>query len=175
MAKKLRSPRSNLVSGFIGGTLLAGGALWLGWMLFFQHGIFLSVAHGTPPRQAKAAPPETQIPALLAQGITLRHSDQQPALSQQQALVIANQLEASAATAAQSTTVRYVLLDYPNTGSPVTHPTITNVPVWLVWYQKIPLTPADPAVDPTPLPRATHDLYVFLDANNGKELISIWA
>ncbi len=34
--------------------------------------------------------------------------------------------------------------------------------------------PTDPSVDTTPFPQAHHDLYVFLDANTGKELLAIW-
>jgi hypothetical protein len=114
---------------------------------------------------------------LLAEGITLAHSDQQPTLSQQQALLIASQLEPAAASQANKISARYVLLNYPGTSAAtpsVAHPALNNVPVWLVWYRQIPLGPADVSVDPTLASHTYHDLYVCIDATSGKELLSIW-
>lgn len=176
MARKRRPTRSNRVSAILGGTLLLVGCLWLGWIVFGQHGGTPSFSFTTLPLPGLVPtnPTEPQIPALLAEGITLGHADQTPTLSQPQAMVLANQLEPDAATKAKSTTARYVLLNYVNMGTSATHSNISNVPVWMVWYQQIPLVPADASVDPTPFPHSTHDLYVFLDATNGKEVLSIW-
>jgi len=44
----------------------------------------------------------------------------------------------------------------------------------MILYQNIPLQPGDASVDSSPFPQSHHDLYVFLDANNGKELLVIW-
>jgi hypothetical protein len=44
----------------------------------------------------------------------------------------------------------------------------------MVLYQQIPLASTDPSLDPNSPSHATHDLYVFLDANSGKELLAIW-
>lgn len=173
MARKQQSSHTRAISGIAGGILLAIGCLWLGWMLV--HGNAPNVASLTIPGLGPTPAPEVQVPPLLAEGITLGHASQQPALSQQQALLLAGQLEPAAAASAKNVSARYVLLTYPDISTPATHSDLSNVPVWMVWYQQIPLQPADASVDPTPFPQSSHDLYVFLDANSGKELLSIWA
>jgi hypothetical protein len=45
----------------------------------------------------------------------------------------------------------------------------------MVLYQQIPQQPADLSADPSQSLPKHHDLYVFLDANTGKELLAIWA
>lgn len=174
MARRRRVARSNRISAIAGGVLLAIGCLWLGWLLIGQH------AGGTPQFTFPgfAGPtvmPETQIPSLRAEGITLAQSDQAPVLGQQQALFLAKQLEPDAATKAKSITAKYVLLSYAGVGTQTVRPPLNNAPVWMIWYQQIPLLPADTRVDPTPFPHSYHDLFVFLDANNGKEMLSVWA
>jgi hypothetical protein len=114
-----------------------------------------------------------QITPLVAEGITLGHTDQTPALNMQQALLIASQLEPDAASKSKSPSAQYVLLNYPNKSTPATHPDLNGVPAWMVLYQKIPLEPGDASIDPTPFPRSYYDLYVFLDANSGKELLVV--
>jgi hypothetical protein len=188
--KKRRRSQSRLGSAIAGGILLGIALLWLGRILFFQHGhlsgitlpgLAPSLQHGrlsgiTLPGLAPSPtnPPEIQIPQLVAEGITLEQANQTPKLSQQQALFIASQRQPDAASAAKVATARYVLLNAPVTGTPTTHPSLTNIPVWMVWYQHIPQNHADPAIDPTPLAHPFHDLYVFLDANSGKEVLSVW-
>lgn len=165
--------RSRLLSGIVGGVLLGAGILWIGWLITRQ-----SSASALPsfsiPGLAPAKTPAVQIAPLAAEGITLGQPSQSPKLSQQQALLLASQLEPDAATQAKSTSAQYVLLNYPSTSTPAIHPDLNNVPAWMVIYQKIPLTPANASVDPTPFPRSYHDLYVFLDANSGKELLAVW-
>src|SRR5207302_1182392 len=97
-----------------------------------------------------------------------------PALNQQQALLIASQLEPDAATKAKKTSAQYVLLNYTSTSASTSHTSLSNVPAWMVLYQQIPLASADPSADPNSPSHSTHDLYVFLDANSGKELLAIW-
>lgn len=163
---------SHRISGILGGGLLALGVLWLGWLLLHQLGG--PALPGIPILNfAPTTPPNIQSPPLAAVGITLSQSNQTPTVKQQQALLIASQLEPDAATKAKSTTAQFVLLNYQNKGTPATHADFNNVPVWMVLYQKIPLPSADPAVDPTPLSHPSYDLYVFLDASSGKELLKI--
>jgi len=119
-------------------------------------------------------PPTEQISPLLAAGITLAHPTQTPELNQQQALLIASQLEPEVAANAHNTTAQYVLLNYTNRNSSTPLPNLSRVPAWMILYQGIPLQPNDPTADPTPFPQTQHNLYVFLDAKTGKELLAIW-
>ena len=171
--QKASAARSRLVSGIIGGMLLGVGILWLGWILLQRAG-----GPGFPtinlPGFAPAGTPVDQIALLSAEGITLGRPSQDPALSQQQALFLASQLEPDAATQAKSTTAQYVLLNYPSTSTPALHPAINNVSAWMILYHNIPLIPTDASVDPTPYAHSFHDLYLFLDANSGKELLTVW-
>jgi hypothetical protein len=143
-----------------------------------QHGglnlSFVTPHFSLPGFNVPTAMPETQIPPLLAEGITLGHLDQTPSLSQKQAMLLASQLEPDAATKAKTVAARYVSLTYTSTSTAPVHSNLSNVPVWLIVYQQIPLQPADASVDPTPFPHSYHDLYVFLDASSGKEVLSIW-
>ncbi|MBV9229935.1 MAG: hypothetical protein JOZ18_11530 [Chloroflexi bacterium] len=174
MAKKQRPSRMKIVTGIAGAMLLAIAFLWMIWLVQSRHGSISNGTAWTIPGFGAKITPEAESAQLLAAGITLGHADQQPTLSQQQALFLASQLEPEAAVKAKSVSARYVLLNYPAANTSAPHPNLNNVPVWMVWYQTIPLEPADAAVDPTPSPNSHHDLYVFLDANNGKELLSIW-
>jgi hypothetical protein len=142
------------------------------WIWLHQ---FTGSALPTLPIIGFAATPQSgeQISPLVAAGITLGHTDQPPGLNQQQAVLIANQLEPDAATRSKSTTAQYVLVTYPNNSTPASHPDLKAVPAWMILYQRIPLEPADASVDPTPFPHSYYDLYVFLDANSGKELLVI--
>ena len=164
-----------MITGLVGALLLSLGLLWFAWLIVYRSHSLTIPTSIKVPGLAPATTPEVQLTPLLAEGITLAHADQQPALSEQQAILIAGQLEPDAASKAKKTDARYVLLNYPGTaGTPGTHAALRNVPVWIVWYQQVPLEPTDASVDPTPFPHSYHDLYVFLDANSGKELLSIW-
>ena len=126
------------------------------------------------PGIAPNNPSMEQVPPLFAAGITLSHPTQTPGLNQQQALLIASQFEPEAAANAQNTSAQYVLLNYSARGTPAAQSDLNHVPTWMILYQGIPLQPSDPSVDPTPFPQSHHDLYVFLNANTGKELLTIW-
>jgi hypothetical protein len=165
--------RSRLISGIVGGILLAAGVAWLAWLLAHQNARPVAPVFQIPGL-APTHPPALQVSPLLAAGITLGKPLQPSALNQQQALLIASELEPDAAANAKSTTTQYVLLNYTNRSTPAVHPDLTNYPAWMILYQNIPLQPSDASVDPTPFPQSHHDLYVFLDANNGKELLAIW-
>ena len=175
MAKKRQSSPFRTSTAFVGGLLLLVGFLWLGW-IFFSHHSPVSLSPSTILPGLVATPtPNLQFAPLIAQGITLRGTDQRPALSRQQAVEIANQLEPDAASRAKGTDTRYALLSYPMTKNAVTHPAWDNVAVWLVLYQKIPQGSGDTSFDPKSPAQPYHDLYVFLDANSGQELFSLWA
>ncbi len=159
-------------SGIVGAILLALAALWMIWLLVHQlAGSALSVIPiiGFPP----ATPSTTQLSPLVAEGITIGHTDATPTLNKQQALVIASQLQPDAAARAKVTNAQYVLVTYPNKSTPATHVDLNNTAAWMIHYQKIPLSAPDPAIDPKPLARTSYDLYVFLDANSGKELLVV--
>ena len=167
----LLSRQSSKIVGII---LLVVAAVWLGWLVFYRGapaGISILSFPGLPPLNTPIGQPSP----LVAAGITLGRPSQLPALNQQQALLIASQLEPDAAANAKKTSSEYVLLNYTSTSTSSSHSSLRNVPVWLIQYQQIPLASADPAVDPNAPANATHDLYVFLDANSGKELLAIWA
>ncbi|GAC1667759.1 MAG: hypothetical protein PVS3B3_38410 [Ktedonobacteraceae bacterium] len=173
MVKRQRRAHSKRISGIAGAILLGLGCLWLGWLLLGQHNNSASGSFIWPLVGTNSSPSDAPIPQLVAAGISLSHANQNPTLSQQQAVTIANQLEPEAATNAKSTNARYVLLNYTATGHS-TNASVNNVPVWMVLYQRIPITPNNASVDPVPSTRSYHDLYVFVDANSGKEVLSVW-
>src|SRR5438067_870008 len=143
--KKTPVTQPRLASGIIGGILLGLAGIWLGWLLLHQLG---GPALPTLPTSSfiPNSAPVTQITPLVAEGITLGHTDQTPTLNKQQALLIASQLEPHAATRSKSTSAQYVLLNYPAKSTPASHPDLNGVPVWMVLYQKVPLAPSDVSV-----------------------------
>jgi hypothetical protein len=177
MSQKMKRQEqpSNTVSAILGAILLLGCFIWLGWLLLHQQTMPLKLLFPRSTATVAANNTMVQVPPLLAEGITLGAPGGQPALSQQQALALAAQLEPDAAAQAKTITASYVLLNYPNVSTPATHANLNNVPAWMIWYQKIPYVPADASVDPTPFPHSYHDLYVFIDATSGKELLAVWA
>ena len=167
MARKRRPSRSNNISAIAGGLLLIVGCIWVGWLVFGQQGTTPTFANIPLPGLAPTATPVTQVPALVAEGIVLSQASQTPTLNQQQATLLANALEPDAATQAKSVSAKYVLLNYTSTNTKAAHSNVSNVPVWLIWYQKISLNASSAS-------GGTHDLYVFIDANSGKEMLSVW-
>ena len=154
--------------------MIVFACLWLGSLLLYRLGV---IGGGTPgfsflPGNTPTVPPTATVSPLIAAGISLGHPTQLPALTQQQALLIASQLEPDAATQATKASAQYVLLNYAGTST--AHSGFSNVAAWMIVYQQIPLAPGDPSADPTPFPQTHYDLYVFLDANSGKELLAIW-
>ena len=155
----------------VGGILIVMASLWLGLLLLYHFGMGI-VGLSSQPLPG-LAPPTAPVSLLAAAGVSLGHPTRSPALTQQQALVIAGQLEADAATKAKKTSAQYVLLNYIGTGTSTLHSDLNNVPAWMIMYQQIPLASTDPSVDTTPFPQEHQDLYVFLNANTGKELLAI--
>ncbi len=175
--KRIKEPRPaswmRSLSAVVGGVLFVLAIAGFAW--FLTHQYQLSPLPALPiPGLAPTHASMEQVPPLFAAGITLSHPTQTPRLNQQQALLIANQLEPEAAANAQNTSAQYVLLNYSGRGTPAAQRDLNHIPTWMVLYQGIPLQPSDPSVDPTPFPQTHHDLYVFLDANTGKELLAIW-
>ena len=167
-----RAQRLRVISGVVGAVLLALAGILLVWQLLHQ---FAGPAIPAPPIIG-AVPnnsAEPQITALSAEGITLGHPDKTPVLSQQQALLLAGQLEPNAMSKAKVTSAQYVLLNYPSKNTSATHTDFINAPAWMILYRGIPLQPADASVDPAPSTHPSYDLYVFLDANSGKELLTV--
>jgi hypothetical protein len=177
------------ISAVIGGVLLLLAIVGFAW--FWNYRQVPSVLPGWTQGQAPTVTPTInrgateQAPALAAAGITLERPTETPSrlidalLSQQQALLIASQLEPEAAANAQSTTSQFVLIstgviNHAPTSNASAQPRLRHVPAWMILYQGIPLQPNDPSADPTPYPHASHNLYVFLNATTGKELLAIW-
>ena len=175
MAKMRQPTRYRSVTAIIGGVLLLVGFLCLLWMFFSQYSEKPFTSSLGLPGFSSSPSSEQQIAALQAQGITLSSTAQTPEVNQQQALALAGQLEADAASKAKNTSARYALLTYPVTKTPATHPDWNGVAVWIVWYHQIPQDPGNTFTDPKSSSRSYHDLYVCLDANSGKELFSLWS
>jgi hypothetical protein len=175
--KNTTSSQSHRIGKAVGGALIVFACLWLGSLLLFRLGVIGGAAGLSLlplPAHAPTVPPTATVSPLTAAGISLEHPTQAPALTQQQALLIASQLESDAATQATKTSAQYVLLTYAGTHTSTAHAGFSNVAAWMIIYQQIPLAPGDPSADPTPFPQTHHDLYVFLDANSGTELLAIW-
>lgn len=161
--KQRRSKGTDNATRIIIGIII--GLVVLGiWQIFFvpHQSSSLWMLPGLPNTQ------DTQFPSVASFGVTLEHANPQGSLTEKQALIMANQLEPDAAAHAQSIHARYVLFTYPahpNNGSQ----TFNKVPAWFIWYQKI-VNPSVNAGNDNP----GHDLYIFLDATSGNELLSIW-
>lgn len=163
------------ISGVAGGFLLALALLWVAWLVIHRLGGGAGISFLPFPGLSQATPTVGLVAPLTSAGISLGTPASPPALTQQQALLLASQFEPDAATKAQKTIVRYVLLNFDGTGTATPQHVISNKPAWMVLYQQIPQRPADPSADPSQSLPKHHDLYVFLDANTGKELLAIWA
>ncbi|HZS76865.1 MAG TPA: hypothetical protein VFA41_09650 [Ktedonobacteraceae bacterium] len=164
--------RARRISGIVGTVLVLIGLLWLGQVVV-QHFIGGDNQTSTLPYGGNGPAPTATIPLgpLTAAGITLGHPADMPALSAQQAILLANQLEPEGSNA-KRVSAQYVLLTYNGSGGANQRANLNNVPAWMVYYQQIPLPPLNTSV--TPYPQTQHDLYVFLDAQGSKELLKIW-
>jgi hypothetical protein len=154
--------------------LLALALLWLVWLVLHRLGGGAGISILPIPGLTQATPTAGQVAPLTAAGISLGTPASPSALTQQQALLIAGQLEPDSAAQAQKTSARYVLLNFDGAGTTTRQHAITNEAAWMVLYQQIPQQPADPSADPSQSLPKHHDLYIFLDANTGKEVLTIW-
>ena len=166
-SRRAKRKPSRVVSGIIGGILIGLAGVWVIWLLLHQFGTNIPLPPGLPPAQNTT--PVSQISPLAAEGITLAPASQTPALGQQQALLLAQQLEPDAAANAKQTTAQYVLVTYPTTSAPAAHPNLHDAPAWLIEYHNVPLASGDSSASG----QSTYDLYVFLDASSGKELVVV--
>jgi len=171
--KRGPDPASRQFSAIVGVALIGAAVLWFIWLLVRQVNpglvsLSFPFPNMLPPRQAS-----TPVDPLATAGITLSSpfQGQEPALTQQQALLLAGQMEPQAAAKSAGVSARYTLFSYQGTapGAASFH----NQPVWLIHYsgisEPLPDTAADPHASST-----KHDLYVFVDASSGRELLAIW-
>jgi hypothetical protein len=175
MAKKPQRPgthstRTSKGTAIVGGLLIALAAIGLILLLLNHFGVagLTSTDQSLTPVSTSTAgvlpnkTPVIQIAPLAAEGITLKQATQAAAVSQQEALLIAGQLEPVAASQAKNTSAQYLLLDYAGSGTLGAHSTMQNIPAWMIEFQQIPSST-----------QSSYNLYVFLDANSGKELIAV--
>jgi hypothetical protein len=160
-------------SAIIGGALIALALLWFVWLLIRQMNPLMNSITLPMPGSFVQNPPASSGDPLAAAGITLTSptQGQEPALTKQQALLLAGQIESAVATRAGGTDVQYTLFSYssPDTSQTSFH----NVPVWLIHYSKVSEPHPDTSADPH-ASTVQHDFYVFLDATSGQELLAIW-
>jgi len=174
-ATRRRQPDSVLrqFSAILGIALVGVAVLWFIWLFVRPlHSGLISISFPVPgilPQHSSNTPADP----LLAAGITLSSpaSGQQPLLTRQQALFLVNQMEPQAAAHASGVDAQYTLFSYKGSGS--TSSGFQNVPAWLVHYSGVAGARPDTAADPH-APGGQHDLYVFLDASTGRELLSVW-
>lgn len=159
-------------SALVGGVLICVALGCFGWLVVSQPraGLSFRFPFTNFPNQPTAQP---SVDPLVAAGISLATpaSGQTAQLSQQQAIVLANQLEPQAAAHARSVSAAYVLFNYK--GSTPIPGGLSGVPAWLVHYSKVAAAGPDTAADPHAT-NPSHDCYLFLDATSGKELLAVW-
>lgn len=170
-----RQPDSALrqFSAIIGAALVGVAVLWFVWLLVRPLSPGLVSITFPVPGILPQNPPNAPKDPLIAAGITLSSpaQSQQPLLTRQQAIFLVNQMEPQVAAHAGGVNAQYTLFSYHGGSSSASG--FQNVPVWLVHYTSV----AEPRPDTAADPRASstqHDLYVFLDANNGRELLALW-
>lgn len=158
------------VSAIIGAALIGAALLWFAWLLVRQ--LNPGAASITFPFSGPMVQNSTPAAAdpLVAAGITLTTpgQEQTPRLSKQQALLLAGQIEPQVAARASGVSAEYALFTYTAHGA-----SFHDVPAWLVHYTGVAEPGADADADPHAA-NTPHDLYVFLDAQSGQELLAIW-
>lgn len=159
----------------IAGLILVGIALlWVGWQMARQANPALNQVKFTLPGFLSSnVTPTAPTDPLVAAGITLAVPPEspQPVLNREQAILLANQIQPEAATQASSVSVAYVLFSYD--GNNDATPTYVKEPAWVVHYSNIKEPRPDTSAD-TEATSTQHDCYVFLDADSGQQLLSIW-
>jgi len=172
-AHKVQKRSSTRQASAIFGAILVGIALlWFGWLYARQANPTLGAMNFSLPAVLNSASTATATDPLVAAGITLATpaQDQQPAIGHEQAILLADQMQPEAAANAGSVSAEYVLLSDSNKTLSVP---LQNTPVWVVHYTKIAGPHPDTAADPHAT-TTLHDLYIFLNASNGQELLALW-
>lgn len=171
--KRGRDPLSRQFSAIVGAALIGIAVLWFVWLLARQ--LNPGMVSLTLPLLNMQHQQSSRAPAdpLIAAGITLSTppQGQQPLLTKQQALLLVAQMEPQIAAKAGGVDARYTLFSYQ--GGAAGAIGFHNTPVWLVHYSSVAEPRPDTAADPQAA-SASHDFYVFLDANSGRELLAIW-
>jgi hypothetical protein len=161
------------ISALLGGLLICAAFLWFGWLVLRQHNPGLATIRFPFPGLQAQPTSQATVDPLAAAGVTLSTPAQGQAslLNEQQALLLAGQMEPQAAAQAGNVSAKYVLFSYK--GSSSSTPRMNNVFAWLVEYNNVAEAAPDKASDPH-ASSITHDCYLFLDANSGQELLALW-
>lgn len=169
-SKQAPGPQSRRFSALAGGLLILAAALWFLWLLMRQMSPGMVSFHFPFPNPLPARSANVPVDPLAAAGVTLAAplQGQEPGLTQQQAVLVAGQVEPQAATRATEVDARYALFSYQGSASG-----FHNVPVWVIHYRQVAEPRPDTAADPGAA-GAKHDFYVFLEASSGRELLAIW-
>lgn len=161
------------VSAIIGAALIGLALVWFAWLNLRQVNPGLSFLTFPMPGVLAHNSAGTSSDPLAAAGITLSSPSQgqEPSLTRQQALLLANQLEPGIAAHAGGADAQYTLFSYKSANDP--QASFHDAPAWLVHYTQVNEprtdTSADRQASSTP-----HDFYLFLDAQTGKQLLAIW-
>ena len=161
------------VSAIVGGVLVGVAALWFIWLFARQVNPSLSVFTFPLPGVLTNNTSTQSTEVLAAAGITLSSpsQNQPPLVAQQQALLLANQLQPQVAASAGGVNEEYTLVSYTSTNPSV--PSLRDVAAWMVHYSQVKEPGADTGADPH-ASTTHHDFYIFLDAKSGEELLAIW-
>jgi len=165
--------RVRRASALLGGVLICAALGWFVWLLANQQHSSLAFRFPFASSQGQQPTAQPSVDPLVAAGITLATpaAGQTAQISQQQAIVLANQLEPLAAAHASGVSASYVLLS--SRGSTPIPGGLNSVPAWLVHYSKVATAGPDTGADPHAT-NPPHDCYLFLDANSGQELLALW-
>src|SRR5947209_10246168 len=133
-----RDKTSRQVTAVIGGVLIVVAVLWFAWLLARQANPTLRTWKLPLPGFLAQNTPTPQVDPLIAAGINLSLpvQGQEPRLTQEQALLLANQMEPEAAATAAGIDERYALFSYTNADT--SQPSFAKVPVWVIHYKQLP-------------------------------------
>jgi hypothetical protein len=170
--KSASEVRLRRLSAIVGSVLICATLAWFGWLVARQHNPGLAAIR-FPGLQPQPTARSTTDP-LVAAGITLTTpaQGQSALLSEQQARLLADQMEPQAAAHAHSVSARYILFSYK--GGTATIASANDIPAWFIHYINVAGPGSDTAADPHAT-NTSHDCYLFLNANSGQELLALWA
>jgi hypothetical protein len=169
-----RTSRWTVVSQILGGILLGIGIFWLAKIFFFSApatapSLPMAGVNATPTSLSQKGTVSTPA-SLRAAGITLSGVQGSTPIDEAQALQLARQDEPDATSSAKKLVATAVTLDYPAAAAARGQQDIRHLMAWMIWCQQVPQGGEGIAVDKQP----NHDLYIFLDAKTGQEVLTIW-